>query len=134
MGNVSMRQDHLRRALESKGSKLNRMACLLKLASRSLQKFQNSKIVSLKDSLQKAKEKLKGYEVPKAKACKTDRTPTAVPVPPLSTHATHPCLNWFSTLKTLENHKQKSAKVMALQIPLYLPSREGPQRFQSCPN
>lgn len=59
MGNVSMTYDHLRCALEGTGSKLNTVACLLTLASRSLRKFQNSKIVSLKDSLQKAKEKLK---------------------------------------------------------------------------
>ena len=38
------------------------------------QRFQDSKTVSLNDSVQKAKKKLKTQEVPKTKPCKTDVT------------------------------------------------------------
>ena len=81
MRNVPTRYDHLRSTLESKGShiKQNGIPILTGNAETS-KRLQNSKLVSLEDSLQMAAEKLNTQEVTKnrqKKKKKTDVTSTA---------------------------------------------------------
>lgn len=68
MRNVPTRYDHLRSTLESKGSyiKQNGIPILIGNAETS-KRLQNSKLASLKDSLQMATEKLNTQEVSKNK-------------------------------------------------------------------
>ena len=73
--------------------------------------FKISKVASLKDSLQKANEKLKTQEVPKTKHNKTDMTATALFYPPL------PEYRWSTnSLSELPFHYEETIKQLPFEI------------------
>ena len=74
-------------------------------------RLQDSKIASLKDSLQKAKEKLQTQEVPKAKDSKTDMTPRAPLHSPLPD-----CSPSTHSLSRLPFHFEETIKQLPFKV------------------
>ena len=100
------------------------------MVCRSFQRLQNAK-KNFKVSLQKTNKKRKTQELPKTKDYKTDTTPTA---PSVSLYLVLTLavlyVNCLSTLKRLQNHKQKSIRLMALEAP-HTALNEGPRKDPS---
>lgn len=106
---IPIRQSiHLRSTLESKGSQIKQIEwdTYFNCKAKDFQRFQDSKIASLEDSLQNANKKLKPQGVPKTNnSIRLTVTPSTAPIFFfLSTHSTNP-------LSELPFHSQETTRL-----------------------
>ena len=106
---------HLRNALERKRSQVEQIEwdVYFNWHSEASKSLQNSKIASLKDSLQKANEKLKIQEVPKTTDNRTDVTP---PPPPILSLPEYSCFT--NSLSEPPVHSEDTTKQLLFKIKL----------------